>query len=135
MHPPQFRPTHKLSDWPHCIVELHCCGGSVDYPVQLLIKRRGDMAFKDLVRRLRCKRCGRSNPAPVYVVAGASSHSLLRAGCGLGGRARPTADNIANAYGVQPQEALGEQTSSPSVGSCFEEERDVQTRRAKAAAR
>ena len=24
MHPPQFRPTHKLSDWPHCIVEINC---------------------------------------------------------------------------------------------------------------
>jgi hypothetical protein len=70
MHPPQFRPTHKLSHWPHCVIELHCCGGSVGYPVQLLIKRKGDMTFKDLVKRLRCKRCGRPSPAPVYLVAG-----------------------------------------------------------------
>jgi hypothetical protein len=40
MHPPQFRPTHKLSDWPECVIELQCCGGSVGYPVRLLIKRR-----------------------------------------------------------------------------------------------
>jgi hypothetical protein len=70
MHPPQFRPTHKLSDWPECVIELQCCGGSVGYPVRLLIKRRGDMTFENLVKRLRCNRCGKSKPAPVYLVAG-----------------------------------------------------------------
>ena len=70
MHPPQFRPTHKLSDWPHCIVELRCCGGSVNYPVRLLVERMGDMTFEALVKRLRCKRCGKTKPAPVYLNAG-----------------------------------------------------------------
>jgi hypothetical protein len=47
MHPPLFRKTHRLSDWPTCVIELHCphCrgGGSVGYPVRLLIERHGDM--------------------------------------------------------------------------------------------
>jgi hypothetical protein len=46
MHPPPFHPTHKLSDWPECVIELQCCGCSVNYPVQLLIKRKGDMTFE-----------------------------------------------------------------------------------------
>jgi hypothetical protein len=39
-------------------------------PVGLLITRKGDMTFENLIKRLRCKRCGRSHPAPVYLVAG-----------------------------------------------------------------
>jgi hypothetical protein len=70
MHPPQFRRTHKLSDWPECVIELQCCGGSVGYPVRLLMRRNGDMTFENVLKRLRCKRCHRSNPAPVYLVAG-----------------------------------------------------------------
>jgi hypothetical protein len=72
MHPPLFRKTHKLSDWPQCMIEEHCphCRGSVVYPVSLLIKRKGDMTFDNLLRRLRCKRCQAVKPAPVYLVAG-----------------------------------------------------------------
>jgi hypothetical protein len=70
MHPPLFRKSQRLSDWPECVVELHCCGGSVGYPVRLLMKRKGDMTFENLLLRLRCKRCGRARPAPVYLVAG-----------------------------------------------------------------
>jgi hypothetical protein len=73
MHPPLFRKTHRLSDWPECVIELHCLhchGGSVGYPVRLLIKRKGDMTFESFLSRLRCKRCGRPRPAPVYLVAG-----------------------------------------------------------------
>jgi hypothetical protein len=73
MHPPLFRKTHRLSDWPECVIELHCqhCrGGSVGYPVRLLMQRRGDMTFENLLRRLRCKRCQAVKPAPVYLVAG-----------------------------------------------------------------
>ena len=70
MHPPQYRPTHKLSDLPHCVVELNCCGDLVGYAVGLLIKRKGDMTFEHRIKRLRCKRCGRLKPAPVYLVAG-----------------------------------------------------------------
>src|SRR6476646_5011098 len=57
MHPPLFRKTHRLSDWPECVIELHCLdcrGGSVGYPVRLLMERRGDMTFENLLRRLRC---------------------------------------------------------------------------------
>jgi hypothetical protein len=69
MHPPLFRKTHKLSDWPQCMIEEHCphCGGSVVYQVSLLIKRKGDMTFDNLLRRLRCKRCQAVKPAPVYL--------------------------------------------------------------------
>jgi hypothetical protein len=52
------------------VIELHCCGGSAGYPVRLLMKRKGDMTFENLLSRLRCKRCGRARPAPVYLVAG-----------------------------------------------------------------
>jgi hypothetical protein len=85
MHPPLFRKTHRLSDWPDCVIELHCLqcrGGSVGYPVRLLMKRNGDMTFENLLRRLRCKRCRGANPAPVYLVAG--HHRTARSG--------PTAD-------------------------------------------
>jgi hypothetical protein len=73
MHPPLFRKQQRLSDWPECVIELHCLhcrGGSVGYPVRLLIKRQGDMTFENLLRRLRCKRCGAAKPAPIYLVAG-----------------------------------------------------------------
>jgi hypothetical protein len=82
MHPPLFRVQHHLSDWPDCVIELHCCGGSVGLPVSLLTQRRGDITFETLLKRLRCKRCGKSKPAPVYLVAG--HHRTARYG--------PTAD-------------------------------------------
>jgi hypothetical protein len=52
------------------VIELQCCSGSVGYPVKLLLRRKGDMTFEKVVKSLRCKRCGRRNPAPVYLVAG-----------------------------------------------------------------
>jgi hypothetical protein len=67
MHPPLFRKQQRLSDWPECVIELHCqhCrGGSVALPMRLLIKRQGDMTFENLLRRLRCKRCGAAKPRP-----------------------------------------------------------------------
>jgi len=73
VHPPLFRKTLRLSDWPECVIELHCLhcrGGSVGYPVRLLMERKGDMTFENLLSRLRCKRCGRPRPAPVYLAAG-----------------------------------------------------------------
>jgi hypothetical protein len=30
----------ECTDWPECVIELHCCGGSVGYPVRLLIQRK-----------------------------------------------------------------------------------------------
>jgi hypothetical protein len=70
--------SHRLSDWPECVIELHCCAGSVGYPVRLLLKRSGDITFENLLKRLRCKRCRRFKPAPVYLVAG--HHRMARHG-------------------------------------------------------
>jgi len=81
MHPPRFRIQHSLPEWPACVVELHCCGGSVGLPVRLLMQRKGDITFETLLKRLRCKRCGKSKPAPVLV---AGHHRTARYG--------PTAD-------------------------------------------
>jgi hypothetical protein len=81
MYPPLFRKTHRLSDWPQCVIELHCLhcrGGSIGYPVRLLIERQADMTFENLLRRLRCKRCHGVKPAPVYLVAG--HHRTARGG-------------------------------------------------------
>ena len=71
MHPPLFGKTQKLSDWPDCVIEIRCgCGASTESPVRLVIQRKGDMTFEGLLKRLRCNRCRRSGPAPVYLVAG-----------------------------------------------------------------
>jgi hypothetical protein len=79
--PPIFRKQHRLSDWPECVIEvhcLHCRGGTVLSPVRLLIKRHGDMTFENLLRSLRCKRWRAAKPAPVYLVAG--HHRTARGG-------------------------------------------------------
>ena len=45
MHPPLFRKTQKLSDWPDCVIEIRCgCGASTESPVRLVIQRKGDSA-------------------------------------------------------------------------------------------
>ncbi len=69
-HPPRFLPSHKLSDWPRCSIELHCCKGTTVYPVKLLMERCGDITFDRLLARLRCQKCRRFRPAPVYLCAG-----------------------------------------------------------------
>jgi hypothetical protein len=69
MHPPQFLPNHHLSDWPSCALEITCCKGISVYPVKLLIAKRGDLMFRDVLARLRCPACG-AKPAPVYLCAG-----------------------------------------------------------------
>ena len=71
MHPPAFRRSHRLSDWPECSLELRCrCSpGTTLMPVKLLITQRGGLAFATILDRLRCSRC-RARPAPVYLVAG-----------------------------------------------------------------
>ena len=74
MHPPPFRPTHHLSDWPDCRLELHCCRGATVYPVRLLMKNSGDRTFADVLSRLRCSRCKRP-PAPVWLCAGHRQHN------------------------------------------------------------
>jgi hypothetical protein len=77
MHPPEFSPQHRLSDWPDCFLEVHCCKGVVISPIPLLIKRSGDGPFADILRRLRCSACHRK-PAPVYLLA--SRHRLFCGG-------------------------------------------------------
>ena len=94
MHPPQFRLTQKLSDWPECVIELQCCGGSIGYPVRLLIKRKGDMTFENLVERLHCKRCWQVYASARLSGRGAPPHSSIRAGRGLGRRTRPAVGNV-----------------------------------------
>jgi hypothetical protein len=69
MHPPPFLPSHHLSDWPECRIELICCKGTTLVPVKLLMKNHGDRIFEDVVRRLRCSRC-RGYPKRVYLCAG-----------------------------------------------------------------
>lgn len=69
MHPPRFLPTHRLSDWPECKLDIICCKGVVSLPVKLMIQRHGDRTFEDALRRLRCGRC-RGWPKRVYLCAG-----------------------------------------------------------------
>ena len=67
-----FHISRCLSDWPDCTLELRCdpCGGrSTHPPVKLLRREMGDMTFKDVLRRLRCRDC-RRKPTRAYLVAG-----------------------------------------------------------------
>jgi hypothetical protein len=73
MHPPPFRLTQRLSEWPDCRLELNCCRGAIVLPVRLLAQDRGDQTFAAIVARLRCSKCGRP-PAPVYLCAGHREH-------------------------------------------------------------
>jgi len=36
---------HRLSDWPQCQLELHCCRGTTLFPVRLLLEQRRDVSF------------------------------------------------------------------------------------------
>ena len=72
MHPPDFRPSQRLSDWPDCTLELSCqpCGGRSSHPpVKLLRAELGDRTFEEVLAKLRCTH-GHRKPAPVYLVAG-----------------------------------------------------------------
>ena len=69
MHPPPFLAAHRLSDWPNCRLELHCCKGVTVSPVRVIASNSGDRSFAEVLTRLRCSRCGKP-PAPVYLCAG-----------------------------------------------------------------
>jgi hypothetical protein len=71
VHPPPFRRQQRLSDWPDCRLELHCCRGQSVYPVRLMLRDHGDRTFAEVLAKLRCRQCGRP-PAPVYLCAGTS---------------------------------------------------------------
>jgi hypothetical protein len=71
VHPPPFRPNHRLSDWPDCHLEMHCsgCNGrTVITPIKLLIAHHGNVQFADLLPKLRCSKC-QNRPAPVFLCA------------------------------------------------------------------
>jgi hypothetical protein len=74
MHPPPFRLTHRLSDWPDRNLELTCCRGQVVYPVRLLMGEHDALTFAQLLARLRGKQC-RGKPAAVYLCAGHRAHT------------------------------------------------------------
>jgi hypothetical protein len=69
-HPPTFHPSHRLSDWPDCYLEIRCpqCGKSTVAPLQLLLRGDQDGRILDLISRFRCDRCN-VKPAPVYLCA------------------------------------------------------------------
>ncbi len=74
MHPPEFKYQNRLSDWPKCSLEVRCdrCNGRmVQYPVTLLIDRRGDITFAELMYRLRCKGCD-GQPTSIFLCASSS---------------------------------------------------------------
>jgi hypothetical protein len=74
MHPPAFRVSRHLSDWPDCRLELNCCRGQVVIPVRLLIRQHGSPTFATILARLRCQRC-KGTPAPVFLCAGGREHT------------------------------------------------------------
>jgi hypothetical protein len=69
MHPPPLRLDHRLSDWPECCLEVHCCKGTVMFPTKLLIERHGDRTLVAVLKNQRCSHCGKP-PAPVHLCAG-----------------------------------------------------------------
>lgn len=71
MHPPPFRPTHTIADWPDCHLELHCpdCRKMTFAALRMFRLDYGGARVLDLVARLKCSACG-VKPAPVFLVAG-----------------------------------------------------------------
>lgn len=63
-----------MSDWPECSLEISCCKGTSIYPVKLLVAKRGDLQFHQVLARLKCPACGKK-PGPIYLCAGAREHS------------------------------------------------------------
>ena len=45
VHPIPFCLDHHLSNWPECSLEMHCCTGSVVFPVRLMMRQRGDVTL------------------------------------------------------------------------------------------
>src|ERR1700722_2730019 len=70
-----FRRQQRLSDWPDCRLELHCCRGQSVFPVRLLMRDHGDRTFAEVLAELRCRQC-RKPPAPVYLCAGPREHTM-----------------------------------------------------------
>jgi hypothetical protein len=76
VHPPPFPLGQRLSDWPDCRLELHCCRGQSVLPVRLMLRDHSDRTFAQVLAKLRCQKCHRP-PAPVYLCAGHREFSSL----------------------------------------------------------
>jgi hypothetical protein len=85
VHPPPFRPGQRLSDWPDCRLELHCCRGQSVFPVRLLMRDHGDRTSAEVLAKLRCKRFRRPPDwaielVPVPYPAGGNQSSTTSGG-------------------------------------------------------
>lgn len=71
MHPPVFRPSQRLLEWPNCRLEMRCgaCGSTVLSPTKLIAERHGNQTFTEVLGRMKCRNCG-SHPESVYLCAG-----------------------------------------------------------------
>jgi hypothetical protein len=71
MHPPDFNPNHRLSDWPGCFIEVGCpqCGKVTIAAVKMLLAGGRDAPVLEAVRRFRCSAC-QVPGAPIYLMAG-----------------------------------------------------------------
>jgi hypothetical protein len=71
MHPPPFRISQRLLDWPDCWIELRCiCPNVSVYPCKLMAKRHGNRTFGDVIGRVKCGKCSR-RPFSIYLCASA----------------------------------------------------------------
>lgn len=55
MHPPRFLQSHRLSDWPECVLEIHCerrGGRSATCAIRGLMQWYGNLSFAEIFRRL-----------------------------------------------------------------------------------
>jgi hypothetical protein len=48
---------------------VHCCKGVVVMPIKLLAGQCGNRTFGEVLKQLRCGKCRRKAPAPVYLCA------------------------------------------------------------------
>ena len=47
-----------MLDWPECRIELRCgCGAVLLYPTKLIAARHGNRSFREVLGRVRCRRC------------------------------------------------------------------------------
>ena len=70
MHPPVFLPTHLLSDWLDCCLEIRCsCQRMVMASTRLMQAKHGNHPVRAFVKRLRRKVC-HAGPAQAWLAAG-----------------------------------------------------------------
>jgi hypothetical protein len=63
MHPPVFRIQHRLSDWPDCIVDLQCCGGSAGIADKIGYADRWCYATRELAQKALDEWTGQDEPS------------------------------------------------------------------------